>query len=94
MKKYLYAFTALLISYLAFSVPAFSQTSSIKQVKLIKFELQSSVLIPSSGEEISTVEYKSKVYWFPVTVPSTVLTGLVANKVYPDPYSGLNNMLI
>ena len=27
-------------------------------------------------------------------VPSTVLTGLVANKIYPDPYSGLNNMLI
>lgn len=39
-------------------------------------------------------DYKSKVYWFPVTVPSTVLTGLVANKVYPDPYSSLNNMLI
>ncbi len=27
-------------------------------------------------------------------VPSTVLTGLVANRVYPDPYSGMNNMLI
>ena len=33
-------------------------------------------------------------YWFPVNVPSTVLTGLVANKVYPDPYAGMNNMLI
>jgi hypothetical protein len=39
-------------------------------------------------------QYKSKVYWFPVSVPSTVLTGLVANKIYSDPYSGLNNMLI
>jgi hypothetical protein len=56
--------------------------------------LQSSVLISSPGAEISTLQYKSKVYWFPVRVPSTVLTGLVANKIYPDPYSGLNNMLI
>ncbi len=36
----------------------------------------------------------SKVYWFPVKVPSTVLTGLVANGIYPDPYNGMNNMLI
>ncbi len=38
--------------------------------------------------------YHSPVYWFPVKVPCTVLTGLVANRVYPDPYSGMNNMLI
>lgn len=94
MKPYLYLLAALIFNYLVFPVPGYSQAGSIKQVKLNKFELQSSVLIPSSGEEISTVEYKSKVYWFPVRVPSTVLTGLVANKVYPDPYSGLNNMLI
>jgi len=94
MKKHLYTFTALLINFLAFSIPGYSQTGSVKQVKLNSFELQSSVLVSSSGEEISTMEYRAKVYWFPVTVPSTVLTGLVANKVYPDPYSGLNNMLI
>jgi beta-galactosidase/beta-glucuronidase len=39
-------------------------------------------------------QYHSPVYWFPVKVPSTVLTGLVANHIYPDPYQGLNNMLI
>jgi hypothetical protein len=72
----------------------FSQTGSVKQVKLIDFDLQSSALITASGEELSTPEYKSKIYWFPVKVPSTVLTGLVTNRVYPDPYSGLNNMLI
>ena len=44
--------------------------------------------------ELSTVQYRSPVYWFPVKVPSTVLTGLVANHIYPDPYQGLNNMLI
>jgi hypothetical protein len=94
MKSYLYPFTTIIVYYLLFSAPGYSQTGSVKQVKLSSFELQSSVLIPSSGGEISTVEYRSKVYWFPVKVPSTVLTGLVANGVYPDPYSGLNNMLI
>jgi len=69
-------------------------TSPVKQVKLTGFELQSSFLIPSSGEEISTPQYRSNVYWFPVKVPGTVLTGLVANGVYPDPYQGMNNMLI
>jgi hypothetical protein len=74
--------------------PVYSQPGTIKQVKLTGFDLQSSALISATGEEISTTQYKSDVYWFPVKVPSTVLTGLVANKVYPDPYSGLNNMLI
>jgi len=85
----------ILISLLLFSsVQSFSQTGSVKQVKLTDFDLQSSSQITATGEELSTIEYKSKVYWFPVKVPSTVLTGLVANGVYPDPYSGLNNMLI
>jgi hypothetical protein len=75
-------------------MPLYSQTGIVKQQKLTKFELQSSALINSSGAEISTSGYKSRVYWFPVNVPSTVLTGLVANKIYPDPYVGLNNMLI
>jgi hypothetical protein len=71
-----------------------AQPGKVKQVKISRFDLQSSALIKASGEELSSTQYKSDVYWFPVTVPSTVLTGLVANKVYPDPYSGLNNMLI
>ena len=70
------------------------QSGYVKQVKLTNFDLQSSVLINSTGAEISTSGYRSPVYWFPVKVPSTVLTGLVANGVYPDPYSGLNNMVI
>ena len=93
MRKH-YLFSLFLINTFIFSLVSFSQTGLVKQVKLSKFGLQSSVLISSPGEEISTIEYKSKVFWFPVKVPSTVLTGLVANNIYPDPYSGLNNMLI
>jgi hypothetical protein len=76
------------------SVLAYSQPGTVKQVELSQFELQSSSLIRAGGEEISNSGYKPDVYWFPVVVPSTVLTGLVANNVYPDPYMGLNNMLI
>ncbi len=82
------------MAFLSGSLPVLSQEGTVKQIKLTSFELQSSSLILSSGEEISTPEYKSNVYWFPVKVPSTVLNGLVVNKVYPDPYQGLNNMLI
>jgi beta-galactosidase/beta-glucuronidase len=68
--------------------------AQVKQVKLTNFDLQSSALINAEGSELSTIQYHSPVYWFPVKVPSTVLTGLVANHIYPDPYLGLNNMLI
>ncbi|MGD0755643.1 MAG: sugar-binding domain-containing protein [Bacteroidales bacterium] len=94
MKKHIYSFTMLMVIFFVFSALANSQNGTIKQEKLTRFELQSSALIFSSGAEISSPEYRSKVYWFPVRVPSTVLTGLVANNIYPDPYSGLNNMLI
>ncbi|HEX2393860.1 MAG TPA: glycoside hydrolase family 2 TIM barrel-domain containing protein, partial [Bacteroidales bacterium] len=83
---------ALLSCFLYLGVNA--QNPPVKQVNLRSFELQSSVLIPDRGDKISRANYKSVVYWFPVNVPSTVLSGLVANGVYPDPYQGLNNMLI
>src|SRR6185312_15260338 len=72
----------------------FAQNRAVKQVKLTNFDLQSSALVSAGGNELSKVEYQSPIYWFPVKVPSTVLTGLVANHIYPDPYIGMNNMLI
>lgn len=79
---------------LLFAGQASAQPSANKQVKLSKFSLQSSAIVTASGQTISTVGYQAKDYWFPVTVPCTVLSGLVQNKVYPDPYIGMNNMLI
>jgi beta-galactosidase/beta-glucuronidase len=75
-------------------VGVFAQNVGVKQVKLVNFELQSSALVKEGGAELSDAHYHSGIYWFPVKVPSTVLTGLVANHIYPDPYQGLNNMLI
>ncbi len=93
MKRISASAILILISFLI-SFPSFSQEGKIKQVKLEQFELQSSAIINEGGEELSSELYQSNVYWFPVKVPSTVLSGLVANMVYPDPYSGLNNMQI
>lgn len=73
---------------------ALLRAQPVRQVKLSHFTLQSSSVITAGGDSLSSVDYAANNYWFPVTVPSTVLTGLVANKVYPDPYIGMNNMLI
>jgi hypothetical protein len=94
MKKtsYSVAFALMVISLLPAHL--FAQNGTVKQVKLTNFNLQSSAQVNASGEELSMSNYQYKGYWFPVKVPSTVLTGLVANHIYPDPYQGLNNMLI
>lgn len=75
-------------------LPLLLNAQSVKQVQLTQFDLQSSAVIHQTGAELSGAKYQSADYWFPVKVPSTVLTGLVANKIYPDPYIGMNNMLI
>lgn len=92
MKRVFYV--AVLSLFIAVTHPVRVAAQQVKQLKLVNFDLQSSALIKESGEELSHAKYQSGVYWFPVKVPSTVLTGLVANKIYPDPYQGLNNMQI
>ena len=54
MKKFYIQFILLFINLFVFLVPANSQNGTVKQEKLTRFELQSSVLISSTGEEIST----------------------------------------
>ncbi len=44
----------------------------------------------SSGKEISSLNYDSR-SWLPAEVPGTVLSNLVANGIYPNPYFGDNN---
>jgi beta-galactosidase/beta-glucuronidase len=94
MKKLIYPVVLGILANCFIVTGLYAQTRTVKQVKLTNFDLQSSALVSAPGDELSTVQYHSPVYWFPVKVPSTVLTGLVANHIYPDPYQGLNNMLI
>src|ERR1700684_511589 len=94
MKRLLLASTFLLLINFVLSVNVYAQKGVIKQVKLINFDFQSSSLVKEGGGQLSSPDYRPSIYWLPVKVPSTVLTVLVANHIYPDPYQGLNNMLI
>jgi hypothetical protein len=55
--------------------------------------LQSSSMVREDGSKVSSREFFPQ-GWYPTEIPTTVLSALVQNKVYPDPYSGLNNMRI
>jgi mannosylglycoprotein endo-beta-mannosidase len=48
--------------------------------------------ISGKTEDISTADFSTD-GWMPAIVPGTVLNSLVYNKVYPEPYYGLNNKL-
>jgi beta-galactosidase/beta-glucuronidase len=92
MKKSLIPYVLTLLFSALFFDSVFAQP--VKQVKISSFDLQSSAQVSATGETLSEAAYHSPIYWFPVKVPTTVLGGLVANHIYPDPYQGLNNMLI
>ncbi len=51
--------------------------------------IQSSCKVPEKGGLVSTTKFVPK-GWHPASVPATVLAALVADKVYPDPYHGMN----
>src|SRR5947209_14736756 len=51
--------------------------------------LRSSGSVTDTGATISQVGYNTS-GWYPITAPSTVLAGLVANGVYQNIYFGLN----
>jgi exo-1,4-beta-D-glucosaminidase len=53
------------------------------------WKMQSSAAVTATGAEISVSAYQPA-QWYAVTVPSTVLAGLVANNVYQDIYFGKN----
>ena len=55
--------------------------------------LQSSSLVDKEGQSVSSHVFEPK-DWHQTTIPTTVLTALVKNGIYPDPYVGLNNMKI
>ncbi|HTI11335.1 MAG TPA: glycoside hydrolase family 2 TIM barrel-domain containing protein [Puia sp.] len=46
--------------------------------------------VKTGGEKISNPSYSTK-EWIPATVPGTVLTTLLDNKLVPDPFYGMNN---
>jgi exo-1,4-beta-D-glucosaminidase len=53
------------------------------------WSMQSSAKVKAEGARISTPSFKPQ-GWYRTSVPTTVLAALVENKVYPDPYFGMN----
>ncbi|MFZ0732691.1 MAG: glycoside hydrolase family 2 protein [Candidatus Sulfotelmatobacter sp.] len=51
--------------------------------------IQPSADVRAGGEAISSVGFSTR-DWYPATLPSTVMSALVEDKVYPDPYTGMN----
>jgi Exo-beta-D-glucosaminidase Ig-fold domain/Glycosyl hydrolases family 2/Glycosyl hydrolases family 2, sugar binding domain/Glycosyl hydrolases family 2, TIM barrel domain len=54
------------------------------------WQLQDAAKVPDAGATVATEKYKPK-GWYAATVPGTVLTSLVNNRVYPEPLYGENN---
>ena len=71
--------------------PDFAVTETRLYIK--NFEMQSSSVVEEDPTSVADAAFEPD-SWYPVTVPVTVLRALVQNGVYPDPYIGLNNMLI
>jgi exo-1,4-beta-D-glucosaminidase len=53
------------------------------------WSIQSSAAVKEGGEAISRPGYNTH-GWYPATMPSTVFSALVQDRVYPDPYTGMN----
>jgi exo-1,4-beta-D-glucosaminidase len=51
--------------------------------------IQSTADVHADGKAISTAGFPTS-GWYPATLPSTVLSALVEDKVYSDPYTGMN----
>src|SRR5687767_11674061 len=78
-------FVVSLIAAPAFAAPARSTTLPLAE----GWTLQSSAKVKGAGEQISSPGFSTE-GWYPITVPSTVVAGLVKNQVLPDPYFGMN----
>jgi len=57
------------------------------------WEMAEADLVTSANQSIFSSDF-STANWYNATVPGTVLTTLVDQGVYPDPYFGLNNLSI
>jgi exo-1,4-beta-D-glucosaminidase len=53
------------------------------------WSIQSSADVRQDGAALSTAAFRPR-GWYGATLPSTVLGALVADRVYPDPYTGMN----
>ena len=71
--------------------PAADQAPEAAPRRLLSsgWAIQSSAHVQAAGDQLSTPGYPTP-GWYPAKVPTTVFAALVAARVYPDPYFGMN----
>ena len=83
--------TSVLLTAALASIPIFPQAAPPAPVVInTGWQLQDVAKVPEAGAEVSSAAFKTA-GWYTATVPGTVLTTLVNNKVYPEPLYGENN---
>lgn len=73
--------------------PALQKLSENEYLLTTGWQLADAHTVTASESSLFAAGYNTS-GWYPATVPGTVLTTLVEQGVYPDPYYGLNNLLI
>ena len=79
-----------IIAMAAVSAPAATPVPPAQVVIQGGWHMQDVAKAPQAAAEISAAHYKPS-GWYAATVPGTVLTTLVNNRVYPEPLYGENN---
>ncbi len=73
--------------------PALQQVGDNEFILASGWEMAEADLVTTSEKSLFSPDFNTS-EWFNATVPGTVLTTLVDQGVYPDPYFGLNNLSI
>ena len=77
-----------------FADPSIKPASAPAKLFLHKgWNIQSSAKVQAKGDVVSQSRFQTQ-GWYPATVPSTVVGALVEDKVYPDPFVGMNLRMI
>ena len=73
------------------AVPLIAQLAAAAPAILLRqgWAIQSSQAVHATGDAISQPSFPAR-DWYAATVPTTVLSALVEDHVYPDPYTGMN----
>ena len=80
----------LVLGLVALATAATPETSAIPKMLLRQdWAIQTSSDVREGGGVLSTEGFKPR-GWYSATLPSTVLNALVQDRVYPDPYHGMN----
>ena|SRR3569833_2212613 len=86
MKKFIFSITLSLFIFRAFAQDAENYRMILKD----GWQMQSVTKDASPGNVVSQSKFMPK-GWYKVSVPTTIIAGLLANKVYDfDPFIGMN----